>query len=124
MKAVIIINVNSYLCNCQRLEEEHQAHAELRVMYQKVSQELADTKTQVKTEHYKVDNYDRVKWSVLAYRGETRTVYLRISLFVFAFIYIGLLIHSGPFTRQLVTSYSVCRHSTSLVCVVQLQMCS
>jgi hypothetical protein len=45
----------------QRLEEEHQAHAELRVKYHKVSHDFADLKTQLKTDDYKVENYDKVK---------------------------------------------------------------
>lgn len=45
----------------RRFEEERQAHAELRVRYQKMSLEYADTKTQVKTDDYKVENYNKVK---------------------------------------------------------------
>ncbi|KAK7096662.1 progesterone-induced-blocking factor 1-like [Littorina saxatilis] len=46
----------------KRLEEEHQAHAELRVQYQKMTMEFAETKTRVKTDDYKVENYDKVKY--------------------------------------------------------------
>ena len=45
----------------QRLEEEHQAHSELRVQYQKMSFDFADMKTRLKTDDYKVENYDKVK---------------------------------------------------------------
>lgn len=45
----------------KRFEEERQAHAELRVRYQKMTLDFADTKTQVKTDDYKVENYNRVK---------------------------------------------------------------
>lgn len=48
-------------CHFQRLEEEHQAHAELRVKYQKLSLDYAEAKGQLKTDDYKVENYDKVK---------------------------------------------------------------
>ena len=44
-----------------QLDDERQNHGELRVKYQKLTLDHADTKTQVKTDNYKVENYDRVK---------------------------------------------------------------
>ncbi|XP_060607865.1 progesterone-induced-blocking factor 1-like [Ruditapes philippinarum] len=45
----------------EKLEEERQAHGELRVKFQKLTLSYADTKNQVKVDDYKVENYDRVK---------------------------------------------------------------
>ncbi|KAK6173888.1 hypothetical protein SNE40_017265 [Patella caerulea] len=45
----------------EQLAEERQQHGELRVKFQKISLELAEIKSLVKTDNYKVENYDRVK---------------------------------------------------------------
>ncbi|XP_052815474.1 progesterone-induced-blocking factor 1-like [Mya arenaria] len=45
----------------EELEEERQSHGEIRVKYQKLALAHADTKNQVKTDNYKVENYDRIK---------------------------------------------------------------
>ncbi|XP_050416944.1 progesterone-induced-blocking factor 1 [Patella vulgata] len=45
----------------EQLAEERQQHGELRVKFQKMSLELAEIKSLVKTDNYKVENYDRVK---------------------------------------------------------------
>ncbi|KAL5012861.1 hypothetical protein ScPMuIL_011412 [Solemya velum] len=45
----------------EKLDEERQAHGELRVKYQKLVIEFAETKSQVKTDDYKVENYSKVK---------------------------------------------------------------
>ncbi|XP_033743341.1 progesterone-induced-blocking factor 1-like [Pecten maximus] len=45
----------------EKLDEERQSHGELRVKHQKISMEYADTKSQVKVDNYRVENYDRVK---------------------------------------------------------------
>ncbi|XP_012943699.1 progesterone-induced-blocking factor 1 [Aplysia californica] len=45
----------------KNLEEERQAHGELRVKYQKATTDYAETATRVKVDDYKVENYDRVK---------------------------------------------------------------
>ena len=52
---------SSVLCYLQRLSEEHQAHAELRVRHQKMAMEYADLKSQLKTDDFKVENYNKVK---------------------------------------------------------------
>ncbi|KAH3849855.1 hypothetical protein DPMN_092259 [Dreissena polymorpha] len=45
----------------EQLEEERRDHGELRVKFQKMTLSAADLKSQVKTDNYKVENYDRVK---------------------------------------------------------------
>lgn len=45
----------------EKLEEERQAHGELRVKFQKLTLSYADIKNQVKVDDYKVENYERVK---------------------------------------------------------------
>lgn len=45
----------------QRLEEDSQAHGELRVKYQKIIMEHSEMSGRVKHDDYKVENYDRVK---------------------------------------------------------------
>ncbi|XP_025087793.1 progesterone-induced-blocking factor 1-like [Pomacea canaliculata] len=45
----------------KKLEEERLAHGELRVRYQKITLEYADSKTRIRNDDYKVENYDKVK---------------------------------------------------------------
>lgn len=45
----------------KRLEEERQAHGEVRVHYNKLNTEFAETASKVKSDNYKVENYDKVK---------------------------------------------------------------
>ncbi|KAH9519887.1 Progesterone-induced-blocking factor 1 [Bulinus truncatus] len=45
----------------KNLEEERQAHGELRVKYHKMMTQLSATTNKVKVDDYKVENYDRVK---------------------------------------------------------------
>ena len=45
----------------QLLAEERRTHSGLQIQHQKVTLSLADTKTQVTTGNYKVENYDKVK---------------------------------------------------------------
>lgn len=44
-----------------KLEEERDSHGDIRVKYQKLVMDYSETKSQVKTDDFKVDNYDHVK---------------------------------------------------------------
>ncbi|XP_062569108.1 progesterone-induced-blocking factor 1-like [Saccostrea cucullata] len=45
----------------EKLDGERQEHGELRIKYQKMVIDFSDTKSQVKHDNFKVENYDRVK---------------------------------------------------------------
>ncbi|XP_061163800.1 progesterone-induced-blocking factor 1-like isoform X2 [Saccostrea echinata] len=45
----------------EKLDAERQEHGELRIKYQKMVIDFSDTKSQVKHDNFKVENYDRVK---------------------------------------------------------------
>ncbi|XP_059147396.1 progesterone-induced-blocking factor 1-like [Physella acuta] len=45
----------------KKLEEERQAHGELRVRYQKIMTEHVETSSKLKLDDYRVENYDKVK---------------------------------------------------------------
>ncbi|RUS88293.1 hypothetical protein EGW08_003931 [Elysia chlorotica] len=45
----------------KKLEEERQAHGEVRVHYNRLNTEYAETASKVKSDNYKVENYDKVK---------------------------------------------------------------
>ncbi|GFN91617.1 progesterone-induced-blocking factor 1 [Plakobranchus ocellatus] len=45
----------------KRLEEERQAHGEIRVQHNKLTTEYAETASKVKSDNYKVENYDKIK---------------------------------------------------------------
>ncbi|KAK3100601.1 hypothetical protein FSP39_022354 [Pinctada imbricata] len=45
----------------EKLTEEREAHGEVRVKYQKMTVNYAETKAQLKSDDYKVQNFDRVK---------------------------------------------------------------
>ncbi|GFS03999.1 progesterone-induced-blocking factor 1 [Elysia marginata] len=45
----------------KKLEDERQAHGEVRVQYNRLNTEFAETASKVKSDNYKVENYDKVK---------------------------------------------------------------
>lgn len=55
--------MGSKCCACilQKLDAERQEHGELRIKYQRMIIDFSDTKSQVKHDNFKVENYDRVK---------------------------------------------------------------
>lgn len=57
------LKIGSKFCACilQKLDAERQEHGELRIKHQRMIIDFSDTKSQVKHDNFKVENYDRVK---------------------------------------------------------------